>query len=120
MSEDNKKVLLSANAAIDNGDTEGFLSFCTEDLEWTAVGEFTLKGKEAVRQWMAVAYLESPQYTVADLIAEGDFLVAVGDILVKDNNGQPIRHCYSDVWRFHEGKMAELRAFVIKAAVKQG
>jgi uncharacterized protein len=113
MSEDNKAILLSANAAIDRADTEGFLSFCTDDLEWTVVGEMTLHGKQAVREWMATAYSEPPKYTVDHLIADGEFLVALGDIFVKDSQGRPTRHAYSDVWRLREGKLASLRAFVI-------
>jgi uncharacterized protein (TIGR02246 family) len=118
MSDSNKAVLRSANAAIDAGDTEGFLTFCTDDIVWTAVGEMTLRGKAAVRKWMATAYSEPPQYTVEEVIAEGDFVIALGHIMVKDGDGHPIRHAYSDVWRFREGKMAELRAFVIKAPSK--
>jgi len=114
MSESNKAVLLYANAAIDSGDNEGFLSFCTDDIEWTAVGEMRLKGKEALREWMATAYSTPPEYTVDDLVAEGDFVVALGYIMVKNDEGQPIRHAYSDVWRLREGKLAELRAFVVK------
>ncbi len=53
MSEKNKAILEKANAAITEGNNEGFLSFCTEDTEWTFVGDKTLKGKEAVRQYMA-------------------------------------------------------------------
>lgn len=119
MSESKKVILGKANAAIDKGDTERFLSFCTDDLEWTAVGDKTLSGKDAVRRWMATAYLEPPQYTVAELIAEGDFVVALGDIMVKDKGGRAVRHSYCDVWRFREGKMAELKAFVIKTENKQ-
>jgi hypothetical protein len=37
------------------------LSFCTDDTEWTFVGDKTLKGKEAVRQWMATTYIEPPK-----------------------------------------------------------
>lgn len=114
MSDHNKAVLRSANAAIDARDNEGFLTFCTDDLVWTAVGEMTLRGKAAVRKWMATAYAEPPQYTVDEMIAEGDFVIALGHIIVKDGDGAPIRHAYSDVWRFREGKMAELRAFVVK------
>jgi uncharacterized protein len=108
-----KDVLRSANAAIDRGDTEGFLCFCTDEIEWTAVGEMTLKGKQAVREWMTTAYAQPPKYTVDEIVAKGDVLVALGHILVPDPAGQPIRHAYSDVWRLREGKLAQLRAFVI-------
>jgi uncharacterized protein len=115
MSQRNKSILQEANAAISKGNIEGFLSFCAEDIEWTTVGEETIKGKEALRQWMATAYVEPPEYTLVNLIAEGDFLVALGDITLKDKEGKPRNHAYCDVWRFRDDKMVELRAFVVEA-----
>jgi uncharacterized protein len=115
VSERNKAVLQEANAAISKGNIEGFLSFCAEDIEWTTVGEETIKGKEALRQWMATAYVEPPEYTLVNLIAEGDFLVALGDITLEDKEGKPRNHAYCDVWRFRDDKMVELRAFVVEA-----
>lgn len=52
MTEQNKQTLELANAAVTSGDYEGFLSYCTEDTIWTFVGEQTLQGKEAVRDYM--------------------------------------------------------------------
>lgn len=53
MSEKNKAILEKGNAAIAEGNNKGFLSLCADDTEWMFVGDKTLKGKEAVRQWMA-------------------------------------------------------------------
>lgn len=114
MSERNKAILLEGNAAIAEGDNEGFLSHCTDDTEWTFVGDRTLKGKEAVRQYMATAYVEPPKFTVEHLIAEGDFLTVVGEITLKDEDGNWVNHSYCDVWRFRGDKIAELKGFVIK------
>jgi uncharacterized protein len=114
MSEAHKQTLENANAAIRQRDFEGFLKFCTEDTTWTFEGERTLTGKDAVRQWMQTAYVEAPDFKVHRMIADGEFVAALGEIMVKDDQGQPIRHSYCDVWRFRDGLMAELRAFVIK------
>jgi uncharacterized protein len=114
MSEKNKVILEKANAAIAEGNNEGFLSFCAEDTKWTFVGDKTLTGKEAVRQWMAMTYLEPPKFTIAHLIAEGDLLTAVGEITMKDEDGKSAHYSYSDIWRFRDGKIVELTAFVIK------
>jgi ketosteroid isomerase-like protein len=78
-------------------------------------GDRTLAGKDAVRQWMQTAYVEAPDFKVHRMIADGESLAALGEIMVKDGQGQPVRHSYCDVWRFRDGLMAELRAFVIKA-----
>ncbi|MBD1847952.1 nuclear transport factor 2 family protein [Cyanobacteria bacterium FACHB-63] len=118
MSENNKAILEAANAAIAKGNYEGFLSFCADDTQWTFVGDKTLKGKEAVRQWMATEYMEPPLNIVANLIAEGDFVTALGDLTIKDKDGKAADYSYCDIWRFRGGKMVELKAFVIKTKVK--
>jgi uncharacterized protein (TIGR02246 family) len=114
MSEKNKAILKRANAAVVNGDHEGFLSHCTDDVEWIFVGDMTLKGKEAVRQYMKATYVEPPRFTVAHLIAEDDFVTALGDISIKNEAGKVVHSAYCDVWRIRDGKLAELRAFVVE------
>ncbi|RIV19095.1 nuclear transport factor 2 family protein [Fibrisoma montanum] len=119
MSEENKAVLLKANACVAQGDNEGFLSFCTDDLSYDFVGDRTLQGKEAVRAYMKAQYVEPPMFTVDNLIAEGDYVTAIGSISLKDETGEMIEYAYCDVWRFRQGKMAELKAFVINTFTKQ-
>ena len=114
MSERNKAILTEANAAVVRGDHEGFLSHCTDDVEWTFVGEQTLNGKAAVRQYMRTTYVEPPTFTVTHLIAEDDFVTALGDIRMKNETGRVVHSTYCDVWRIRDGKLAELRAFVVE------
>lgn len=108
MSEQNKATLEKANLAITQGEYENFLAHCTDDTVWTFVGDRTLKGKEAVRQYMAEVYTEPPKFSVSNLIAEGDYVTALGEITMDGTH-----YSYCDVWRFRDGKMAELKAFVI-------
>jgi ketosteroid isomerase-like protein len=49
------------------------------------------------------------------LISGEDFVVAMGEITLKNAAGRAARNSYCDVWRFRRGKMAELRAFVVKS-----
>ncbi|PWB20587.1 nuclear transport factor 2 family protein [Flavobacterium sp. HTF] len=109
----NKEILEKANAAITKSKYEDFLSFCTEDTEWIFIGDQTLKGKEAVRKYMAEAYKEPPKFMVENLIAEGDYVTAVGKISMKDKEDKETDYSYCDVWKFTNGKMASLKAFVI-------
>lgn len=120
MSKTNKEILEQANAAISKGDFEGFLALCTEDTVWKFEGERTLRGRAAVRQWMTTAYKEPPTFEVQRMIAEGDFVAALGEITLKDQEGKAVRHAYCDVWRFSAGKMAELRAFVVETGLESG
>src|SRR5688500_9044350 len=118
MSESNKAILEKANAAITKGDNEAFLSNCTEDTEWIFIGDTILRGKEAVRNYMKTAYAEPPRFKVENLIAEGEFLTAIGTITMKNEQGKMVNYSYCDVWRFSDGKMAELKAFVIETKLK--
>ncbi|MGY0035841.1 nuclear transport factor 2 family protein [Pedobacter sp. NJ-S-72] len=111
---DNKAILEKANMAIIKGNYEEFLSFCTDDTKWTFVGEQTLWGKEQVRQYMATAYKEPPKFIVEKFIAEDEFVTAVGKISMKNGNGTVVDYSYCDIWRFRDGKMVELTAFVIE------
>ncbi|WP_221393793.1 nuclear transport factor 2 family protein [Dyadobacter sp. NIV53] len=113
MSDRNKIILQKGNAEISEGNYEGFLSLCSEDTEWTFVGDTVLKGKEAVRQWMAKTYIKPPKVTVTILISEGDFLTATGDVTVTDKEGKETRNAYCDIWRFRGEELVELTAFVI-------
>jgi ketosteroid isomerase-like protein len=115
-SAQHKSTLQKANAAIQQRDIEGFLAHCTDDVQWTTVGGESLNGKQALRQWMTKAYRDPPEFTVTGLIAEGDTLVALGQIITENKDGVLTPHAYCDVWRFRDGKMAELRAFVIETA----
>ncbi|WP_428229605.1 nuclear transport factor 2 family protein [Flavobacterium sp.] len=92
MDWNNKEILEKANKALTAGDNEGFLSFCTDDTQWTFVGDKTLKGKESVRQYMAKEYLEPPQFVVENLVAENDFVTAIGEISFKDKSDREIRN----------------------------
>lgn len=114
MDLNNKTILEKANAAITAGDYEGFLYFCTDDTEWTFVGDQTLSGKEAVRHYMAKEYIEPPKFAVENIIAEGNFVTAIGKISLKRAGGNMIEYSYCDVWQFREDKMDKLKAFVIE------
>ncbi|MFD0766934.1 nuclear transport factor 2 family protein [Mucilaginibacter lutimaris] len=114
MNLSNKSVLLKANACVIEGDNEGFLLWCTDDVKWEFVGDKTLTGKEAVREYMNLTYVEPPKFDVENLIEADEYVTAIGKISMKDEEGQMNDYAYCDVWRFREGKMCELRAFVIK------
>lgn len=106
-------VLQQANAAIVRGDFDGFLAFCTEDTEWTFVGDQTLRGKGAVREWMVATYLEPPKLKVDRMIADGDHLAALGEVSVTDASGEATTSAYCDVWSFRDGLLDTLRAYVV-------
>lgn len=118
MSAENKRIVEKVNASFDEGNVEGFLSYCADNVVWTIIGEKTVAGKDPIRQWMASMDMETPQFTVKNVIAEGDFVTAYGDMKMKDKTGKIVPYSYCDIYRFRSGKIVELNSFVVKTEAK--
>jgi len=108
----NREILEQANQAFSRRNYEEFLAYCTEDTTWTYVGDRTLEGKDKIREYLATAYHEST-FQTEKFIEEGEYLVAIGWIKMKDKEWKLKSYSFCDVWKFRDGKMAELKAFVI-------
>lgn len=113
MSATNKAIVEKVNAAFAENNLEGFLSHCTDDVEWTIVGEKTVKGKDVIRQWMATMDFEPPKFTIDNVIAEGDMVVAHGNMTMKED-GKAVPYSYCDIYSFQDGKIIALKSFVVK------
>jgi len=118
MSTKNKEIVEEVNASFAEGAVEGFLSHCADDVVWTVVGNKTTKGKNAIREWLGSMDMEPPKFTVGNVIGEGDFVTAYGDMTMKEKDGKIVPYAYCDIYRFRDGKIAELNSFVIKTEAK--
>jgi len=110
----NITILHTANEFIAKGDYESFLAYCTADTKWVFIGERILHGKEEVRAYLKEFYQEPPVFDVEKSIEEGDFVMVTGEIRLRNKDGKYDHFDYCDIWRFEDGKMAELKAFVIE------
>src|SRR5215213_1435944 len=113
MSATNRAIIDKANEAFVKNDVEALLALCSEDFTWTMVGSESAVGKAAVREWMAKAPPGMPTFTVDTVIVDGDFVTCIGDTTMPEK-GKDVAYAYCDVWRLAGGKIAELKAFVIK------
>jgi ketosteroid isomerase-like protein len=91
------------------------LAACADDVKWTMVGERSVDGKEALREWMKqMEGMDPPNFTVDHMIAEGDSVVCHGDMTMKDKDGKTGKYGFCDIYRLSEGKIVELNSFVVK------
>src|SRR5262245_54129050 len=114
MSSRNKEIVETVNAAFAANNLDGFLAQCADDVEWTMVGEKTCKGKAAIRDWMKAMPAEPPVFSVATLIAEGDMVMAQGDMTMNEKDRKAVPYAYCDIYRFRGDKIVDLKSFVIK------
>jgi ketosteroid isomerase-like protein len=121
MSQTNKEIVQRANALLTQGKTEEFVLLCADDVEWTLLAEppSKMKGREAVRGFMASSQgSEPPNFTVDNIIAEGEIVIANGDMTMKSKEGTAVPYAYCDIYRFRDGKITELLTFINKTPAK--
>ena len=115
MAANRKEIVQRINDAFAENNLEKVLSFCTDDLTWTMVGDTTVRGKDSIRRWMAAMSPQPPQLTIHNTVADGDFVIARGDMMMQEKKGGPsIPYTFCDIYRFVGDKVAELTAFVIR------
>ena len=115
MDANRKDIVRRINEGFADNNLEQVLSFCTEDLTWTMVGDTTVRGQDSIRRWMASMNPQPPQLTIQQTVAEGDLVIARGDMRMQSKKGGPwIPYTFCDIYRFEGDKVAELTAFVIR------
>ena len=84
MPEKNKETVGKVNKAFSEGNFDAFFDFCADDLVFTIIGDRSVKGKEAARQFMRSMAAESPQppkiTSVGPLIAAGPIVAALAGV----------------------------------------
>ena len=115
MATNKKEIVEKINASFTNNNIEGFLEHCAENVVWTMVGEKTTNGKRAIREWMkSMEGTDPPNFTVTNLVADGEVAVANGDMTMKDQDGKLGKYSYCDIYRFNGDKVIELTSYLIK------
>jgi ketosteroid isomerase-like protein len=120
MSGKNKETVRKVTGALYEGDLETALEFCADDVQWTHVGEITIKGKDNVRQAMNQENPEDPPptFTLAEpIVAEGDYVVIRGAAAIT-KGGKTGDFSFCQFYRFTGDKIAELDSFVVKTEAK--
>jgi len=118
MSTENKEIVRKVNSAFDENNMDAVLEQCTDNIKWVMVGNASVEGKEEIRKWMASGNENGnclSQINSARLVAEGDTVACYGDMTLKDKEGNPLIYEYCDVYAFENGKISEIRSYVIKS-----
>ena len=115
MPANRKAIVEQINEGFAQNNLEKVLSFCSDNFTWTMVGDTTVKGKDAIRKWMASMNPEAPQFSVEQVVAEGDLVIQRGDMTMREKKDAPVvPYAFCDIFRFAGDKVEELTAFVIR------
>ena len=109
-----EKLLQSINEAFAKSDIDFIIEHVTDDISWTAVGDFTVTGKEAFSETLKSMQSEEPYHLeIKNIITHGNS--AAVDGLMKSSNGKTYAFC--DIYSFEgfsDPKIKEMTSYVIE------
>ena len=115
MSQENKQIIEKVNNAFIEGNSEGFLEQCAEDVVWVMEGDQSFKGVTAIREFMSqMEGSEPPKFTVDKVVAEGDAVICYGTMSMSSPKEAAGDYSYCDAYTLSNGRITELRSFVVK------
>ena len=88
MSADRKAIIEHVNAAFAENNLEKVLSFCTDDFIWTMVGDETVKGKDAIRKWIASMNVQPPRLMIQQIVELTAFVIQTDQVKTRTQAGQ--------------------------------
>lgn len=115
MSDKYRQIIEDVNAAFMRGDNEGFLDLCSDDLVWMIAGESAVRGKSAIREFLAQgSNCEPPEFSAEKILVDGESGACYGEMTMKEKDGPAADYHFCDVYTFKHGKVSELRTYIVK------
>ena len=111
----NKEVIQKVNEGFAENDAEKIISYVADDVRWDMPGTFSHVGKEAFRKEINNEDFEGvPTIITKNEIAEGDYVAVEGEVQCKKKDGGMFDAFFFDIYRLENGKIKEMRSYVIE------
>lgn len=112
---ENKEIVKKINESFSNNSTEGFLSYCADDIHWTMMGTPAWAGKDAIRKALNNDdYPTPPAFTVDNIIAENDMVVCTGTVSMTKKDGEVTNGAYCDMYKFQGNLVKEMTTYFVE------
>lgn len=106
--------LSQLNEAFAKSDIDFIIEKTTDDIEWTVVGDFSLKGKEAFTKAMNKMASDEPySIEIKNIITHGDSAAVDGEMRSPDGK----RYAFCDVYKFRgfkNPKVKKMTSYVLE------
>jgi uncharacterized protein len=111
----NKEIIRKVNEGFAADDADKILSYLADDVRWEMAGTFIHEGKEAFRKEINnEAFAGPPAITVKTEIEEGNYVSVDGEVQCTKINGDIFDAFFVDIYRLEDGKIKEMRSYVVE------
>lgn len=114
MKTKNHKLLEQFNKAFADNDTDFLAEHVTNNIKWTAVGDFTVEGKEAFIEALKNMLAGEPwEMEIDDIITHGNVAAVNGSMKSKDGK----QYAFCDIYCFDgftNAKIQEMTSYAVE------
>jgi ketosteroid isomerase-like protein len=110
----NKEIIREVIKGFIAFDIEAILKHVADDVQWFIPGEPSVTGKEAFAREVSKSFNGRLEIKTTTEIADGDYVVIEGEVESSPENGTKIKADFCDIFRLENGKIKELRFYVIE------
>ena len=114
----NLEIIRKVNAGFEAGDTDAILSHLTDDIRWHINGNLAATNKEEFRKEVKnEAFEGTPVITVKNELEDGDLAAVEGEVKARFKGGAKFEGLFFDIYMLTDGKIKEMRSYVIEKKV---
>jgi ketosteroid isomerase-like protein len=111
----NKEIIRKVNEGFAEGDNEKILLYVADDVRWDIIGISAHVGKEAFSKEINNENFEGvPTITTKNEIGENDWVAVEGEVQCRKKNGGMLDAFFVDTYRLENGKIKEMRSYLIE------
>jgi ketosteroid isomerase-like protein len=111
----NKEIIRKVIAGFEADDLDAIMEHLADDVRCDMVGQFTVIGKDEYRkkQKPNQEFILPGTITILNEIEDGDTVAVEGVVKCKMKNGTKFEAFFSDFFKLENGKIKEMRFYVI-------
>lgn len=111
----NKEIIRKITAGFEANDTDAIMEHLADDVRWSMIGDFSEIGKDEFRKKHETnnEHIGPATITILNEIEDGDEVAVEGIVKCKMKNGTMFEGLFADFYKLENGKIKEMRFYVV-------
>jgi ketosteroid isomerase-like protein len=111
----NKQIIQKVNEGFAENDTEKIMQYVADDVRWDVMGASIAVGKDAfLREVNNEHFIGLPSIKIKNEIEQKDWVAVEGEVQCAKKDGGMLDAFFFDIYRLENGKIKEMRSYVIE------
>jgi ketosteroid isomerase-like protein len=111
----NKEIIQKVNEGFAENNTEKIMQYVANDVRWDVMGASTAVGKDAfLKEVNNEHFVGLPSIKIKNEIEQKNWVAVEGEVQCKKKDGGMLDAFFFDIYRLENGKIKEMRSYVIE------